>query len=72
VGEPAAVVLAAQAQLKLLPRASWPRRVIRGLAPAVRRAFLLNQPFAGYAAYCDDVVRHFFARCERAFLALAG
>jgi phosphonate transport system substrate-binding protein len=26
-----------------------------------------HQPFAGYAAYCDDVVGDFFARCERAF-----
>lgn len=26
-----------------------------------------NQPFAGYAAYRDDVVREFFTRCGRAF-----
>jgi hypothetical protein len=30
-----------------------------------------HQPFAGYAAYCADVVRDFFARCERAFPAAA-
>jgi phosphonate transport system substrate-binding protein len=26
-----------------------------------------HQPFAGYATYCNDMVRDFFARCERAF-----
>jgi hypothetical protein len=30
-----------------------------------------HQPFAGYAAYCNDAVREFFARCERAFPAAA-
>ena len=30
-----------------------------------------HQPFAGYAAYRDDGVRDFFARCERAFPAAA-
>ncbi|MEZ5889962.1 MAG: PhnD/SsuA/transferrin family substrate-binding protein [Xanthobacteraceae bacterium] len=30
-----------------------------------------HQPFAGYAAYCSDVVRDFFARCECAFPAVA-
>lgn len=29
-----------------------------------------HQPFAGYAAYCADAVRDFFARCERAFPAV--
>lgn len=54
----------------------------QNIEPAFASAFLSkllatktakpNQPFAGYAAYCEDVVRHFFARCERAFPALAG
>jgi phosphonate transport system substrate-binding protein len=54
----------------------------RNVEPAFASAFLSrllatktakpNQPFAGYAAYCDDAVRHFFAQCERAFPALAG
>ncbi|MGZ8331176.1 MAG: hypothetical protein ACXWVA_09190, partial [Rhodoplanes sp.] len=26
-----------------------------------------NQPFAGYAPYCRDVVKAFFERSERAF-----
>ncbi|MEZ5787845.1 MAG: PhnD/SsuA/transferrin family substrate-binding protein [Xanthobacteraceae bacterium] len=26
-----------------------------------------DQPFAGYAAFCEDAIRGFFARCERAF-----
>jgi phosphonate transport system substrate-binding protein len=54
----------------------------RNIAPAFASAFLSrllatktakpHQPFAGYAAYNADVVKNFFARCERAFPALTG
>lgn len=54
----------------------------RSIKPAFATAFLEkllatktakpHQPFAGYAAYNDDIVQKFFARCERAFPDIRG
>jgi hypothetical protein len=58
------------------PTGAWQRPIASMLAAffaklLVTKTAKLHQPFAGYAAYCDDAVRDFFTLCERAFPAAA-